>query len=436
MDTDIQLISDGDGLAVIGNPTAVDLFLALEGLASKDLGLPRLGAVFRAGAEIAHAAPEIANMAGRWVEMTKESAHLLEKHGLRKSSTSGLSTAVVKHSKDKGQIGGAVEFAKGSVSQLSNPAVLSGAAGIMAQLAMQQAMEEITDYLATIDEKLDDVLRHHEDAVLADMIGVGFDIDEAMTLREHGGRVNEVTWSKVQAASSTIARTQAYALRQLDALAEKLERKASIGDLAKWAKEADAKAQSWLAVLARCFQLLDAIAVLELGRVLEVAPDDLDGHRLGLKAVRQKRLDTIAQYTGQLMARMDAAAGAANTKVLLNPIQSPAVVESRERVALVVADFNGRLGIESGQQQSVEARAWSSAAAEFRDRVLETGADGVDVSRRLGTETFGRARSVTGRISSGLSERALRWRGDDEQSDKQAISDNRASRARSVRGAC
>jgi hypothetical protein len=59
-------------------------------------------------------------------------------------------------------------------------------------------MDEIIDYLATIDEKLDDVLRAQEDAVWADMIGVGFDIDEAMTIREHAGRVNEVAWSKVQ----------------------------------------------------------------------------------------------------------------------------------------------------------------------------------------------------------------------------------------------
>ena len=57
MGADIQLISDGDGLAVIGNPTAVDLFLAAEGLASKDLGLPRLGAVFKTGAQAAQAVP-------------------------------------------------------------------------------------------------------------------------------------------------------------------------------------------------------------------------------------------------------------------------------------------------------------------------------------------------------------------------------------------
>lgn len=43
VDDEIQLISDGDGLAVIGSPTAVERFLISEGLPSKDLGLPGSG---------------------------------------------------------------------------------------------------------------------------------------------------------------------------------------------------------------------------------------------------------------------------------------------------------------------------------------------------------------------------------------------------------
>jgi hypothetical protein len=194
------------------------------------------------------------------------------------------------------------------------------------------------------------VLRGQKDDVLADMIGVGYDIDQAMTIREHGGRVNEVTWSKVHGTSATISRTRAYALRQLDALAEKLERKTKIGDLAKASKEAESKAQEWLAVLARCFQLKDAIAVLELDRVLDAAPDDLDGHRLGLKAARQKGLKLISQSTERLMARMNAAAGTANEKVLLHPTTSPAVMQSSNHVAIAVVDFNGQLGIASGRE--------------------------------------------------------------------------------------
>jgi hypothetical protein len=417
MGNEIQLISDGDGLAVIGDPAAVERFLVSEGLSSKDLGLPRLGSVLGTGAAVAQAGSEIAANSGRWVKLTKESAQLVNKYGLRKSSKTGLSTGVLKG--NSGQVKGFVQFATGPGSLLTSPALLAGAAGIMAQVAMQQAMDEIIDYLATIDEKLDDVLRAQEDAVWADMIGVGLDIEEAMTIREHAGRVNEVTWSKVQASPAMITRTQAYALRQLDALAEKMERKAKIGDLVKMAKEAESKVQGWLVVLARCFQLQDAIAVLELDRVLDAAPDDLDGHRLGLKASRQKRLEVISRSTEHLMARMDAAADAANTKVLLHPTTSPAIVQSREHVASAVADFHGRLGIESGRQ-SLEAKRWVDAASEVRDKVLETGAERVDVTRRLGYEALDRARSVQGRLPSGFAERALRRRGgEDGERDEQ-----------------
>jgi rRNA processing protein Krr1/Pno1 len=415
MDNEIQLISDGDGLAVIGDPAAVERLLVSEGLSSRHLGLPGFRAALKAGSAFAQAGSEIAANSGRWVKLTKESAQLIQKHGLRKSSKTGLSTGVVKGS--KGQIGGFVSFVQGPGSLLTNPAVLAGTAGIMAQVAMQQTMNEITDYLVTIDEKLDDVLRAQEDAVCADLIGVGFDIEEAMTIREHAGRVNEVTWSKVQATSATIARTQAYALRQLDALADKMERKTKIGDLAETAKEAESKAQSWLTILARCFQLQDAIAVLELDRVMDTAPDDLNGHRLGLRASRQKRLDTISRSTELLMTRMDAAAGTANTKVLLHPTASPAVVQSSERVASSVSDFHQRLGIET-DRPSLEARRWVNAATEFRDKVLETGAEHVDATKRRGSETLDRARTVTGRISNGIAERTHRRRGEAEDKDK------------------
>ncbi len=190
------------------------------------------------------------------------------------------------------------------------------------------------------------MLRAQKDAVLADMIGAALVIEEAMTIRGQVGRVSEVTWSKVQATSATIARTQAYALLQLDALAEALERKKEIGDLARTVRDAESKVQEWLAVLARCFQLQDAIAVLELDRVLDAAPDELDRRRLGLRTARQNRLGVISRNTERLLARMQVTAGTANAKVLLHPAASPAVVRSSNHVAAGVHDFRGLLGIE------------------------------------------------------------------------------------------
>ena len=410
MDDDIQLISDGDGLAVIGAPAAVERFLVSEGLPSKDLGLPRLGPALSAVAGAAQAGSEIAANSGRWVKLTKESAQALSKYPLMKVSRPGVRRAVLTQN---GKMKRLLELV--AASFLASPAFLAGAAGIMAQLAMQQTMDEITDYLAAIEEKVDDVLRAQKDAVLADMIGAGFVIEEATTVREQVGRVSEVTWSKVQVTSMTIARTQAYALRQLDALAEKLEHKTKIGDLAQASRDAESSVREWLAVLARCFQLHDAIAVLELDRVLDAAADELDRHRLALRVARQNRMELISRSTERLMARMDAAVGTANSKVLLHPSASPDVVHSGNQVAIAVVDFHRLLGIERGRE-SLDAKRWVDAATEARDKVLETGAEGVTAARRLGNETLDRARSVKGKLSSGTAGRMLHRRGDDEES--------------------
>ncbi|WP_433151919.1 hypothetical protein ACQPZ8_16340 [Actinomadura nitritigenes] len=411
MDDEIQLISDGDGLAVIGDSAAVDRFLIAEGLPSKDLGLKRLGSAFNAGSAAAQAGSEIAANSGRWVKLTEKSAQAMKKYPLMKGSEPGVGRAVLT---DNAKTKHILELVRTPGSFLSNPAVLAGAAGLMAQLAMQQTMDEITDYLARIDEKVDDVLRAQKDAVLADMIGVDLVIEEAMTIRDRVGRVSEVTWSKVQSTSLAVARTQVYALRRLDAVAEKLENKNKVGDLAKTARDAKVEVQEWLAVLAHCFRLQDGIGVLELDRVLDASPEELDEHRLALRAARQDRLERISRCTERLMARMDAAAGTANTKVLLHPSASRSVVQSSNEVAVAVADFHGRLGIERGRE-SLEARRWGDAAAEVKDKVLGTGAEGVGVARNLGNETLDRAKSVKAKLSSEIAERTARRRADGEE---------------------
>lgn len=420
MESEIQLLSDGDGLAVIGSSKAVEQFLAAERLQSRDLSLPRLSAALSAGGAIGQASSEIAASSGRWVKLTKESVAIAKKHGLRESSTSGLSTGVVKGT--KGQIKGFVEFSKGPGSALTNPAILAGAAGVMAQLAMQQTMDEITDYLAEIDEKLDNVMRAQTNQVLARMDGADLAIREAMSIRESVGGVSDITWSKVQATSTTVLDTQAYALRQLGDLAEKMERIDKVGDLVDATKEAELQVHQWLAVLARCFKLQDAIAVLELDRVLNAAPEDLDRHRRGLKAARQDRLALISTSTERLLSRMHVAANRANSTVLVNPFDGPTLVAASNNVSESIVVFHGLLGVERGWE-AVEARRWKSAASEAKDRAIGVGADHLDTARRASAETLGKARWASGRASDRVSTRMKSWRGiPDEGSDD--IGDN------------
>jgi len=327
------------------------------------------------------------------------------------TKTPGVSHAMVGKPGDIKQWIQIVKATPGSM--VTNPAMLAGVAGIMAQIAMQQTMAEITDYLATIDEKLDNVLRSQTNQVLARLDGVDLAVREAMSVREAVGRVSEVTWSKVQSSAQTIHETQGYTLRQLGDLADKIDEKNKIGLIAETTKEAEAEVQKWLVVLARCFELHDAVAVLELDRVLDASPDELDRHRLGLKAARRDRLELISETTEHLLGRMNAAVGMANSKVLFNPKQSPAVVESSNHVAAGVHEFHELLGIESGRESS-EARRWREAAAERWDTASATGAQGIDAVKEFGSKTSRQARSVKGKLFDRIAERKLRHRQHDE----------------------
>ena len=408
MTDEIELISDGEGMAVIGEPSAVERFLRAEGLRSRDLGLDRLRTVATGASAALQAGFQITEHSGRWVKLTKESAAAMKKFDVMKGSGADTMRGVLT---ENGQIKGLLQFTRGGVGTIANPAVLAGAAGIMAQMAMQQQMDEISTYLDAIDAKVDDVLRAQKDAVLSDMVGVDLVIDDAMTVRGEVGRVSEVTWSKVHTTSTTIARTQVYALRQLDALAEGLEKK-KLGDLADATREAEATAQEWFAVLARCFQLHDALAVLELDRVLDASPQELDSHRTGLMAARQKRLEVITQRTEVLVDRLEAAAGLATSKVLLHPIAAGSIVQSSNHVGAEITRFQDGLGIEN-THDAQEAKRWLMAVAEVRDKAVGAGGDGVDAAKRLGDETLDRAKSFSVQLTGGLAERARRWQKND-----------------------
>ena len=390
MGNEIELVSDGVGLAVIGESTDVERFLLDQGLdrvQSKDLDVHRLRSLLGAGGMAVQVGSGFAANSGRWVKLTAESAEAVKQFGLMATKTPGVSHAMIGK---PGEIQQWLQISQGPGVLLCGPVALPALATMMQQQAMQQQMDEIVEYLQEINEKVDDILRGQKDAVLADMIGVDLIIDEALTVRHQVGRVSEVTWSKVQSTSMTIARTQAYALRQLDAIAEKLEKTSDLGDIAKATRDAEPKVREWLTVLARTFQLQDGFSVLELDRVLDASPEELDTHRIGLATVRQNRLELIGRSTSRLLTQMDETVRKANSKVLFNPFDSPAAVRSSTQVATGVVTFRERLGIESGHE-SADAKRWRQAAGEVMEKLRATGAEGAAAAKRFGDQKFDRA---------------------------------------------
>lgn len=353
MDHEIQLISDGDGLAVIGESTAVEKFLHSAGqwAASKELDVRRLKPLLTIGSDAVQAASDVAANSGRWVKLTEESARLVQEHGLMESKTLGECHLMVGV---PGSVKSWLQAEMGPGSFATNPAALSSIAGIMAQAAAREAMAEITEYLMSIDEKIDEVLRKVDNTVVAQMVGVGVAIDRAMTIRDEVDEVDETLWSTVDQAHTTIGATQKYALGELDAIAQQLEI-TKVGQLAKKANEAEPDVQKWLGVLARCFQLQEEIDVLELDRRMAQTPEKLEAYRRSMRNARHKQRELISAHTGQLLDRINVAVGTANAKMVWTRDKSIAVIQSSNDLARGIHDFHGLLGIEA-DPRSWEAR--------------------------------------------------------------------------------
>ncbi|MDR7384401.1 hypothetical protein [Promicromonospora iranensis] len=378
----VELVSDGDNIIVTGSPMAVERFLHAYGLLSsaEALGPQVLGRLARLGSVAAGVGSSIAAESGRWLKLTEESAAELAEIGLMETDVPGISYAMLG---DPGSIAGWLKVESGLGSLVTNPAVLAGAAGIMAQFAAQQEMRELKAYLASIDRKLDDVRHAQKNAEPGKLIGARIEIERELGVRDVTGQVDETAWSAVQARGHTLTDLIGWALLELDRLAGKLEDISRVGELAKAAESAELEVQELLTVIAECLELQDALDVLRLDRVLEASPEALDGQRLVLRTNRQHLRERIAETTTGFLVRLDAAAGIAESNVVLHRGHSQAVVHSTNRSVEAIDAFHRPLSIESLRQLRELAR-WrdavrdpqqlKNAAAEVRPIALKVGA--------------------------------------------------------------
>lgn len=234
---EIELVGDDDGVVVVGDRSAIERFLDHAGLLTwaRDFDLGKLSNAINAGADVLTTASGVVEQSAMYLKLTPESVkRLKDAGGLMKTKTKGVSHAML------GETGKTslkwLQVEDGSASLLTNPAVLSGVGGLMSQFAQQAEAQELRALLISIDQKLDDVRRAQRDAVLARMKRAGEAIEEAMTLREHGGDPRTL-WDKVSGESSTILNVQEEALLALRALADKVDGKRTTGE----AQEGDAR---------------------------------------------------------------------------------------------------------------------------------------------------------------------------------------------------
>lgn len=373
---EVELISDGHGLVITGRAGDVDRFLAEHswlGNSHTDSS-GRAATWLRALGNVTTAAGQVAEHSSRYLKLTKDSAEQLRGGKLISTGEDGISYAMVGK---PGAVGKWLKVETGVGSTLTNPAVLASLGGLLTQCAHQMEAQELKALLLRMDEKLDDVGRAHRDQLLARLGRAAEAISEAMILREHGGDP-ETLWNKVDGESSVILEVQKTSLLALTAFCEKAEGKTRPGELKQVAHQIEGDVAVHLYVLARCFELQDEFAVLELDHVLETAPGRLPGHTVGLNDARRRRREKVLAETSEVMNRLDGAGGLAARNVLLHVRAARSTHGALNRTADTIEEFHQPMGI-TYQRQAVALPAWRDAVKDLDQ--LKTA--GVEIGQKV-----------------------------------------------------
>ena len=351
---DIQIIKDEQGMLILGDDAAVDSWLDVTGLRKQARGVTMQA--LHAGSKGFQMLGDAAVHNGRWVKLTEESAQKVAQYG-------GTGTGVVR---EGGKIRHILKFEDLSkASSLANPQMLTGVAGVMTQMALEQAIQEITDYLETIDSKIDDLLQDQKDQSIANLVGVAHMIDETMMIRSKVGIVTETTWSKIAGCPQDLVRAQGYALLKIEGLSKKLSEAGDAAEAERLSVQLQQDITEWMSILGNAVQLQDKLYVLELDRVMAERPETLEPHKQGIIEARRVRLHDIESKLFQLNASVRQSAQDVRGQKVLHPFAVNHTLQLLNDVNDRMVHFAVSIGIEAERIEIEMAPSWKDAAGKL-----------------------------------------------------------------------
>ncbi|MFK5584171.1 hypothetical protein [Serinicoccus sp. LYQ131] len=357
-DESVAVFEAEDGILVFGSESALSLLDADISVPFRPISGKQLA---RVTGHVGTAAGTISAESGRWLKLTRESAGHLDTFKATSIGKDGLLAGTLRT--NSGQITKHLKFENISKGALLTPAAPMLLGSMATQYALESALDDITTYLETIDRKLDQLLKQRKTETLGQIGGVTLAIDEAYALLASTGTVSATTWSKVQATSLSLQTMQSEAIAQLSDVAESIETVRGHADkTAKALERAAEDTQFWLGVLARTIALQDRQYVLELARVAEESPLQLDDHRRGITDARRNRVQRIVAGLEAVNAAVTATSTLSNRAKVANPINAPKIARRSHAITSDIATFAVHTELDFLEPGDVSATPWSQAA--------------------------------------------------------------------------
>lgn len=255
---EVEVVLRDDELMVFGDELAVREFIDSLAISEKkttkidNILFRDLNEQLKKSGTVLQGVAEIAENSGYYIKLTKESAALVKKHGLYETK-GGITYAMIEKLGKPGKTGKWLQVDKGFGSLLTNPAVLSGIGGIITQAALQQSLAEITAYLQTIDQKLDEVIRKVDEARKSELSGLMKTLREARIRYEIEGTVDSHFMNQITRFQDTVNTVEDYAWRQINAIRENLAKICGLKPMMLATEEAQREISQWLGFLANAY---------------------------------------------------------------------------------------------------------------------------------------------------------------------------------------
>ncbi|PST48694.1 hypothetical protein COO72_06265 [Bifidobacterium callitrichos] len=393
------VIEGEQGMLVLGDDKVIDDWLTEMAIPKSNVRDLKRKALEGAGKAAQMLGDAMAD-SGRWVKLTKDSAKLVKQYG-------ATGAGVVR--KGNGQIVAHLKFENlAKVKSLAGPQVMTGFAGIMTQMALEQAVAEITDYLKSIDRKINDLLRDQKDQTVSKLVGIARVVDETMQIHDDVGFITETTWSKIAGCPQDVASAQVYAMLKMENVARKLDEAKDAPETESIARQLGKDVVGWLSILANAIQLQDKLWILEIERVLTEEPETFERYRSGVIAARAKRLQEIEGKLNELNRNIRNSADRVRDQKLLHPLSVDATLRILDVVNGKLSRFASALGFEIDRTDVAMAEQWHVVAG----KAITDGANQISEGVSSGVKQVGAGAKKTAEdMVAGINDTGRKLRG-------------------------
>ena len=369
---EVELIQDETGIAIYGNPLAQDAFLK-ELLA---LGIPdaenamemqKLNHFLGKTSSALEGFSSVLESSGRYLKLTKESAAKLEKYGLVPVKGAGLNIHHAMLGKS-GSIKSWLQVEASPFSIITNPAALSGVAGLLAQEALLSEIRRIANFLEQLDFKIDAIREDLRTKTIAKLMRVSNAIEDAQVKMSHnGGELNSTAWSVIQSEIGVLDEVTSEATLQLSQMGEKVKDLANLKELDARVKTFEDEFTRWLCILFTALQKRNEIAVIELANVARVNPDQLLNHKAALNELVSLRRARAIQSAQEAVTQLRSVSDLALDRVILHAPAAKRTSSAINNVQRKVALFENAFGL-NVDRLGIDSMNWVDACRDKKQR--------------------------------------------------------------------